>query len=477
MIPRDRFVHGAHFWHHEVMRAFDGGQCRFFILEWARRHRKTTLALNLAVREACRHPKSRYLYVAPTKVAARDICWNDPMMLNEALPDKSEMGWEKNEQMMLVKFANEASLQLTGAEEPDRLRGGDYVGVIFDEWALMSERVWTEIFFPIMTGSSDAGRRWAMFLYTPVGINHATLMFNDAACLDEVHGLPSRGAAERSKPLWFSSRLDAEVAGLMDPAALALARETMPRSLYDQELRCSRVTEEERCLITSETIHGLSMQNETLYLANLREHRSIVAVDPAFGGDVAVVMGIRDGRIEILNRITSKLQTAQLVMECKTVARMVNTRNFIVDCIGVGRGVADGLSDDVAGYDVQNFNSSEAPGNEELFANKRAEAYYATWEEMSHRRMPMLHDPELIRQLPVASRYTTNSRGKMIIQPKDKVKKVLGCSPDAADAFVYGIYGLRKVDPDSNVRSGSDDYGNKSSLYSDFERNIQEIVA
>ena len=110
MIPTRRFLDGMHPWHKEVFRVFDAHLARFYSLEWHRRARKTTCWLNLAIREACKYPKRTYLLIGPTKEQERQIVWDDPNMLDAALPAQVEMGWEKNEQKLQVRFANDSRL-------------------------------------------------------------------------------------------------------------------------------------------------------------------------------------------------------------------------------------------------------------------------------------------------------------------------------------------------------------------------------
>jgi hypothetical protein len=83
---------------------------------------------------------------------ARNIVWDDPMMLRGYLPDKREMGWQLLERDMLVKFANGSMLKLGGSDDPDALRGIEAVGAVFDEWSEHKPVVWTEVFRPIISG-------------------------------------------------------------------------------------------------------------------------------------------------------------------------------------------------------------------------------------------------------------------------------------------------------------------------------------
>lgn len=473
-IPNDRFMRGMSKYPamQDVFDAFDSGLFRFFMLEWARRHRKTTFLINLLVRECCKVPKAKYVYVAPTQVWAREVVWDDPTMLWDALPEQAEMGWEKNEQKMTIKFANSTILKIGGADNPDSLRGIDAIGAGFDEWALHKEMVWTEVFRPIIAGkvTEDLAKagvfRWAMFLYTPKGINHATTMFDKACLLHEGGSLPDSGYARHRRNNWFASRLDAEKVGLMTKEELDLAKEDMPPQMYDQELKCSRVTTEEMTLITSSMLYELNRYHQQVKRSKADPPRKIVSIDPGFGGDVCQLLGFIDRTPEEERAILDKHRANAIVLEGKRLAQEIGTKNFIVDAINDG-GVTELLQLDEAEYNVQPFKSSHAPvegknvSKNKLnisFANKRAEAYFYAAEQIRKLQAGPITDQELLRQLTFASRYTVSNKGKLIIVPKLIIKKDLGCSPDKADCYVMGLYGEKNVEPETGSSTANLDY-------------------
>jgi hypothetical protein len=258
--PVEQYVRGMHQYQGHLFGTFDYRlrtlklrTPQFYHLEWHRRARKTTAAINLLIKEACRVPKSKYVYVAPTQVMARNIVWDDPNMLREYLPDKREMDYKLNEQKMLVTFANGSMIKFGGSDEPDSLRGIDAIGVVFDEWSLIKQQTWTEIFRPIIAGDmpphldSYDVYRWAAFLYTPKGVNHATDMFDNACCLGDGGTMPQCGEAVKMAPNTYASRLDGELSGILSQSELnrmkeEVARGEIPQAFYDQEIKCSRVT-------------------------------------------------------------------------------------------------------------------------------------------------------------------------------------------------------------------------------------------
>ncbi len=461
MIPSEQYSASLGQHELEVLDAFDTMPSiaedivRFMFLEWHRRAHKTTLFLNLAIREACKQALSKYVYVAPTKVWARDIIWDDPSMIWGALPPKAEMNWKKNDDKMLITFANGSMLKCGGSDKPDSIRGVDADGGIFDEWSLHKKRVWGEIFRPIIAGARKPGHRerWAGFPYTPKGANHATQMFNNAANIETEGQLPTKGAAVNCKPGNFASRLTADESGIISRKELDLMLQEVAEGIitqeqYDQEMQCKRLTDEERTLITSAMLDRLNTVNWDSVRITIPEIRRIVAVDPAFGGDQCALKGMENGRV-LYEKQVSWTMTHEVVFEVKEMCRQLGTKNIIVDCIGNGKGVADGLKIDEAKYKVRYFNSAEKCEDSDRFANKKAEAVEWAAQEIRQLKVEPITDPETRRQLVALSRYKVTNSGKMIMLKNDEVKKDLGCSPDRGLAYVYGRYGIRRVRPES----------------------------
>ena len=108
---------------------------------------------------------------------------------------------------------------------------------------------------------------------------------------------------------------------------------------------------------------------------------------------------------------------------------------------------------DVAGYHVQAFNSAERCEDRDRIANKKAEAVDYVARQIRQLKVEPIKDPETRRQLVGLSRYKITNSGKMIMRHNDDVKKDLGCSPDDGLCYVYGIYGLRWVRPETKKES------------------------
>ena len=465
-IPTEKFLRRLKPHQEEFLVAFDSGLARFSILEWHRGAYKTTTVINLLIRECVEHARHKYVYVGPTQVQAREIVWDDPNMLSDALPDKSKFFWKRNEQKMSITFENGSLLKIGGADKPDSWRGIEADGGVCDEWALMKHSTWTEVIEPVISRKPKPGcrKRFWIFIYTPKGPNHATMMFNNAACVEDEAKLPTKGMAGKCQPEWFASRLINSKSGIITKEEIErLLREVaeglLPLSYYEQEYECKRVTDEERTLITSAMLARLDLIEWDIFRDRAQEIRRIVAIDPAFGGDLCSMKAFENGR-ELDQRGLHYNLTSEVVFEAKLLAEQIDTKNFIVDCIGLGKGVADGLADDIANYDVQYFNSGAKASDKgvkanviadvNLYVNKKAEAVAFAASLVRKCKVESIVDAETKRQLVALSRYKVTRNGKMIMISNDDVKKALGCSPDKGLCWIYGQWGLQYVDPIRN---------------------------
>jgi hypothetical protein len=444
-VPTARFIDNILPWQYETMRAFDEGRARFIMGELHRRARKTTMGLNLLIREWSTHPGASYFYMGPTYKQAKKTVWLDPNMLFACLPERSDYAWEKNESELYVRSAQGAMLHILGGDDPDSLRGPDWRGGVLDEWSLMKENIFTEILYPVI--SQDTWR-WLAFFYTTKGMNHAAMMFDKYGGIQSPLDLPASGATSNPEPEWYCTRLDAEVSGIIPAAELAKAKQRMPVWLYDQEYRCARVTQEERALITSVLMEAL----EAVYKP-ATETKKIISCDPAEGNDEIVCQAFENTEVEeqkILHRAGIGDNLMILSGHLKNMGMDHECNNFIIDGIGIGKGVADDLRLDKA-KNVIVFKGNEKASESERFADKNMEALWYVYRRMQKGEVEPIEDRETKRQLPML-RCQANRSGQLALDNRDKIRKECGCSPDRAKCYLMGIYGLQFVESEEHKR-------------------------
>ena len=135
----------------------------------------------------------------------------------------NELVVRKNDQEMLIEIKGERGnsiYQVIGTDKGlDYLRGTNPVGVIFDEYSRMSPAVW-DTMRPILRENEG----FAIFAYTPCGMNHGFDLFNMAKENDN----------------WFASLLTVDDTGIVSEADIEEERKSgMLEEYVQQEFYCS----------------------------------------------------------------------------------------------------------------------------------------------------------------------------------------------------------------------------------------------
>lgn len=166
-----------------------------------------------------------------------------------------------------------------------------------------------------------------------------------------------------------------------------------------------------------------------------------LGVDVGGGGDRNVIAQRRGGVVRILSRDQepNTMATAGRVIQA---LRETGASVAKIDTIGIGRGVVDRGRE--GGHAFEPVNVSERATNSERFANLRSELWWMMRERFAQGDLDL--DPKataLARQF-VGIKYTTTSRGQILVEKKDDMKRRFGHSPDDADAVVLAFKPPRK---------------------------------
>lgn len=189
---------------------------RFGVVVVHRGWGKTWLAANELIRRAwaCTSPQGgKFIYIAPEKLQAKKIVWRELKYFVKDLPHSI------NEAELVISFPNGATVELAGADNPDRLRGQHPHYVVLDEVAQMPRDTWYEAVYP----SLRAHKGGALFIGTPKGDNLFRELYD--------HAQSAKG--------WFAYRktiFDTNVATEEDIEDLMI---TMPKHKFEQEYLCS----------------------------------------------------------------------------------------------------------------------------------------------------------------------------------------------------------------------------------------------
>ena len=157
----------------------------------------------------------------------------------------------------------------------------------------------------------------------------------------------------------------------------------------------------------------------------------ILGVDVARFGDDRTVICVRQGLLlREIRTFTglSTMDTASAVVSCYT--EFSSTAVFI-DAGAMGAGVIDRLRQ--LGYQPTEINFGAAAMDTERYANIRAEMYFKCRDWLQGGGV-LTQNADLKTEL-ASVEYKFTSNGRILLEPKDKVKERMGKSPDLADAL------------------------------------------
>lgn len=198
---------------------------------------------------------------------------------------------------------------------------------------------------------------------------------------------------------------------------------------------------------TTDVIISAELVQNALYriLRINNQLKRVVSIDVArYGDDKTVMYALENNRI-VAKQKYEKKDTMETVGRAVIFAeKNKGIRAFAVDEIGVGAGVVDRLKE--LGKEVIAVNSSKKSDYPEKYYNTRAEIYGYGAELFSNGDVQVdPDDKELIEQLSWAKYKTIKSSGLYQVEAKEDIKERYGKSPDEADAFLNGLWALRKV--------------------------------
>jgi phage terminase large subunit-like protein len=162
--------------------------------------------------------------------------------------------------------------------------------------------------------------------------------------------------------------------------------------------------------------------------------RGILGVDVARYGTDRTVIYLRRGPVVRRFGEYSKQATTETTGRVIDAQRHTGAEEIRVDGVGVGAGVVDQLTEQ--GYGVLDMQAAAAAQDRDRFVNARAEWAWGMRERLEAGDLDLdPDDDELAAQLG-AIKYRYNSRGQIVIESKDDMRKRGLPSPDHADAAI-----------------------------------------
>jgi hypothetical protein len=334
---------------------------------------------------------------------AKAIAWDYLQRYAGALP-----GTRFAEGDLEARLPNGSRIRLYGADNPDALRGIYLDGVVLDEVADMRPNVWGEIIRP-----SLADRRgWAVFIGTPRGQNMFYEIYRDAG----------------RKPDWYSALFRADETGVLEPEELEAARGSMSDAQYRQEFLCDFSAACDNILITIDLVSRAA--GRPLRPEDVAGAPKVMGIDVARYGDDRSAFCRREGLLCHPLAVYTSIDNMTLAGIAAREIDRWNPDAVFVDA-GRGEGVIDRLRQ--LGYSPQEVNFGSRALDDKRYANRRSEMWDGVREWMdAGGAIP--NDGALKSDLSAPS-YSFDAAGRLLLEPKDKIKARGMRSTDLADAL------------------------------------------
>ena len=403
---------------------------RFAVLVCHRRFGKTVGTINQMLKQAwiCKRESPRYAYVAPFRNQAKMIAWEYLKYYSSVIP-----GRRVNESELYIELPSAypprsgARIYIIGADHPDALRGGYWDGAILDEYAQIKKELWDEVLRPALSDREG----WAVFIGTPKGQNQFYETYQRAL----------------NDPAWFSCLYSVADTGIIPPDELEDMQRDMTPMAIRQELYCDFSASASDVVIPIDLVTAASKRELTE--ADVAGAPVILGLDVARFGDDATVLTVRKGLWCQRQQVHRGLDTMQAADVLINAINTYQPTAVFVDVGAMGAGVVDRVR--MLHYNVTEVNFAGSPQDTDRYANLRAEMYFKlkAWLE-SGGALP--NEPTLKSELSVVE-YSFARNGKILLEPKEKIKEKIGKSPDYADSlaltFAMPVYaGVSKYEPE-----------------------------
>lgn len=179
----------------------------------------------------------------------------------------------------------------------------------------------------------------------------------------------------------------------------------------------------------------------------------VLGVDPARHGPDRTSICFRRGRVIQRFRVTSGKSVTQVAGLVMNLIEEHHPAKVFIDVGGLGAGVYDILVD--SGYEkiVVAVNFGESATDDVRFRNKRAECW-GLLKDWIHAGPVQIPDSDELEGDLLAPGYSYDSHGRLLLEPKEKIREREGRSPDLGDSAALTFAEPVRQKPKREVRVG-----------------------
>jgi hypothetical protein len=372
------------------------------ITVWHRRSGKDITAWNYMIKRAVGEVGT-YYYFLPTYSQAKRVIWdnieNEGFKMLEHIPN--EILKEKNKSELKIELANGSVIQLIAADSfSESSVGTNPRGVVFSEYSISNPNVWNFV-SPILL----VNKGWAIFNFTPRGMNHAYKLLQ---------------IAKEHPEEWFSEMLTIEDTGVISKEEYEneIKTQGIPRDLAEQEYYCRFI---EGALAVFRRVKE-NIRDSIVPIHPNRRYQ--IGIDLAKHEDYTVITIVDLHTFDVIkqiefNKIDWNEQKEIIVKEVK----YWNKARTFVDSTGVGDPIVDDLIRQ--GLNIEPFHFTET-SREQLLNNLKI--------LFEQDKIKIPNDKQLIEQL--------QSMQYELVGQKVKMRVPEGLHDDRIMSLGLAVWGL-----------------------------------
>lgn len=302
-----------------LLKALDEGTKRAVIV-WNRRSGKDKTCFNYMIKKAF-EKKGTYFYFLPTYSQAKKVIWdnidNDGLRMLDHVPKEVIAGTNGTE--LKIELINGSVIQLIAADEFKKSGvGTNPIGVVFSEYSITNPDAWKFV-SPILAANGG----WAIFNFTPRGMNHAFNLLNQA----------------KANEKWYTEVLTVDETHVFTDEALEEEKRNNPQDFFEQEYYCKFI---EGAGQFFKRIDDCLIEEREGFEPN---HKYQIGVDLAKYLDFTVITIIDLNTFNVLkqerfNQIDWNLQKAKI----EAIYHKYNKPLIYIDSTGVGDPIYEDLA-------------------------------------------------------------------------------------------------------------------------------------
>lgn len=333
-----------------------------------------------------------------------------------------------NESDLIITTPQGVRMHFKSADKPDNLYGEDVYGAVFDEAPRAKVEAWYALRSTLTATNAPC-----------------KLIGNFGGTSNWMHLLKEKAKTDKEYSYYKITAWDAVKEGILDEAEILQAQKDLPPKIFKQ-LYLAEEQENNDMLCSYGAIESIWTNT------HVRGVERYISADIALHGSDKFKLGVWEGLALIHYIEVDKCDADEVEKLIKDVAEKwkVKRSNIVYD--------ADGLGTFLRGYlrGAIPFNNGGKAINT-TFKNIKSECGFKLAEKINNGEIYInceTNKSNIIKELECLQSYNLDNEGKIQILPKEKVKEIIGHSPDDLDMLLMRMYfevQIKRTAPRSTV--------------------------